>query len=73
MTAADAAREHLTAVIWEVLRAYSAAPLVHHAGMIHSAAEAYGHAIAQDIAADGTAAGPRRLAAATAEYYGRQP
>lgn len=68
MSAVDDARDHLTAVIWEVLRQYAPAPRVHHADMIHSAAERYGHALAEDIAEEQVAA--VRLAAVTAEYWG---
>ncbi|HEX4790178.1 MAG TPA: hypothetical protein VH372_17055 [Actinospica sp.] len=67
MTAADDAREHLTATVWEVLRNYTPAPLVHHADMIHTAAEAYGHAVAEEVNAEEIAAA--RLASATAEYW----
>lgn len=68
MSATDDAREHLTAVIWEVLRNYTSAPLVHHADMIHTAAERYGHALSMEgIAGE---AGRARLKAAAAEYYG---
>lgn len=66
MTAADDAREHLTAVIWEVLRAYTTAPRVHHADMIHTAAERLAAAVAEDITDE--VMGPRRLAAARAEH-----
>lgn len=69
MSAADA-REHLTAVIWEVLRAYSPAPLVHHADMIHTAAERYAGTLAADISAE-RAAGRARLKLAASEYRGR--
>lgn len=68
MTDADDAREHLTAIIWEVLCNYTSAPRVHHADMIHAAAERYGHALAEGLAADEVAAA--RLAAVTAEYWG---
>ena len=72
MSAADEAREHLTAVIWEVLGNYTPAPLVHHADMIHSAAERYGHAIAADTASDmaDRILGPVRLKLAADEYSG---
>lgn len=66
MSAADA-REHLTAVIWQVLGSYSHAPLVHHADMIHVAAEAYAAELAGEIADERM--GPRRLEAAAAEYF----
>lgn len=65
MTTADDAREHLTAVIWEVLGNYSPAPRVHHADLIHTAADRYGHALAEEVTASEIAA--YRLAAATAE------
>jgi hypothetical protein len=67
VSAADAAREHLTATIWEVLRNYTPAPLVHHADLIHTAAERYGHTLAEDVAKDEVAAA--RLASASAEYW----
>ena len=67
MSAPDDAREHLTAVIWEVLRNYTDTPRVHHADLIHSAAERYGHALAEEVAHDEVAAA--RLASATAEYW----
>jgi hypothetical protein len=66
-TAAGDAREHLTAVVWEVLRNYTDTPRVHHADMIHSAAERYGHALAEEVSAG--EAGHARLEAATAEYW----
>lgn len=69
MSAAEDAREHLTAVIWEVLRNYSDTPRVHHADMIHTAAERYGHALAAGEPGDGEAA-RARLEAVTAEYWG---
>lgn len=68
MTAADDAREHLTAVIWEVLRNYTPAPLVHHADLIHTAAERYGHALADEC--EGDAIKQLRLEQVTAEYHG---
>lgn len=67
MSAADEAREHLTAVIWDVLGAYSHAPRVHHADMIHTAAERLAAELAGEIADERL--GPRRLEAATAEYF----
>lgn len=67
MSPSDDAREHLTATVWEVLRNYTPAPLVHHADMIHTAAERYGHALAEEAARDEVAAA--RLAAATSEYW----
>jgi hypothetical protein len=67
MSAAGDAREHLTATVWEVLRNYTHAPLVHHADMIDRAAERYGHALAEEVAHDEVAAA--RLASATAEYW----
>jgi hypothetical protein len=67
MSAADDAREHLTAVIWEVLGAYTQAPRVHHADLIHAAAERYGHALAEDITDE--TAGHLRLELATAEAF----
>jgi len=70
VTALDDAREHLTATIWEVLGAYTPAPRVHHADMIHSAADRYAHALAGEIADE--TLGPRRLNQATAEYFSRR-
>lgn len=67
VSAADDAREHLTATVWEVLRNYTDTPRVHHADMIHSAAERYRHAPAQDVLDDEAAAA--RLTAATSEYW----
>jgi hypothetical protein len=67
----DDAREHLTATIWEVLRNYTPAPLVHHADMIHTAAERYAHALVDGISDE--VLGPHRLALATAEKYGETP
>jgi hypothetical protein len=69
MSAADDAREHLTATIWEVLRNYTDTPRVHHADMIHTAAERYGHAVAEEVADE--AAGAGRLKLATEEAYRR--
>lgn len=69
MTAAGDAREHLTAVIFEVLSAYTAAPRVHHADLIHTAAERYGHALADEC--EGDAIKQLRLKQAAAEYGGR--
>lgn len=68
MSAADEAREHLTATIWEVLRNYTQAPLVHHADLIHTAAERYAHALAQEC--EGDAIKQLRLEQVTAEYTG---
>lgn len=69
MSLADDAREHLDAVVLDVLRSYTSTPLIHHVDMISTAAERYGHALAQDDEAD--AVKQLRLQKVTSEYYGR--